>query len=65
MIVGATKVAICNECVKHCIEIVDEDVSRTEAEQFGKGYKNVLNAVNIKEYLDQYIIGQDAAKTVL
>ena len=65
MIVGATKVAICNECVKLCIEILDEDVIKTKAEQFAKGNKDILNPVNIKEYLDQYVIGQDAAKTVL
>ncbi len=65
MIVGATKVAICNECVKLCIEILDEDIIKSKAEQFAKGDKDILNPVNIKEYLDQYIIGQDAAKTVL
>ena len=25
IIVGATKVAICNECIKLCVEILDED----------------------------------------
>ena len=65
MIVGATKVAICNECVKLCIEILDEDVIKTKAEKFAKGNKDILNPVNIKEFLDQYVIGQDAAKTVL
>ena len=65
MIVGATKVAICNECIKLCVEILDEDVVKTKAEQFSKGDKEILNPVNIKEYLDQYVIGQDAAKTVL
>jgi ATP-dependent Clp protease ATP-binding subunit ClpX len=65
LIVGATKVAICNECVKLCIEILDEDVIKTKAEKFAKGNKDILNPVNIKEFLDQYVIGQDAAKTVL
>jgi len=65
MIVGATKVAICNECIKLCVEILDEDVVKTKAEQFSKGDKDILNPVNIKEYLDQYVIGQDSAKTVL
>ena len=65
MIVGATKVAICNECVKLCVEILDEDVIKTKAKQFAKGNKDILNPVYIKEYLDQYVIGQDAAKTVL
>ena len=65
MIVGTTKVAICNECIKLCVEILDEDIVKTKAEQFAKGDKDILNPVNIKEYLDQYVIGQDAAKTVL
>ena len=30
MIVGATKVAICNECVKLCVEILDEDITKTQ-----------------------------------
>ena len=34
MIVGATKVAICNECIKLCVEILDEDVIKTKAEQW-------------------------------
>ena len=65
MIVGATKVAICNECVKLCVEILDEDLVKTNKEKFAKGDKDILNPVTIKEHLDQYVIGQDAAKTVL
>ena len=65
MIVGATKVAICNECIKLCVEILDEDVVKTNKEKFAKGDKDILNPVQIKEYLDQYVIGQDPAKTVL
>ena len=65
MIVGATKVAICNECIKLCVEILDEDVVKTKSEQFAKGDRNILNPVSIKEYLDQYVVGQDPAKTVL
>ena len=65
MIVGATNVAICNECVKLCVEILDEDITKTQNEKFAKGDKDILNPVIIKEYLDQYVIGQDPAKTVL
>ena len=65
MIVGATKVAICNECIKLCVEILDEDVYKDKQLRLGKGDKDILNPVNIKEHLDQYVIGQDPAKTVL
>ena len=65
IIVGATKVAICNECIKLCVEILDEDIYKDKQLKIGKGESNALNPVAIKEYLDQYVIGQDAAKTVL
>ena len=65
MIVGQAKVAICNECVKLCVEILDEDQIKVRQEKLKAGDLEVLNPVNIKEYLDQYVIGQDAAKTVM
>ena len=64
MIVGATKVAICNECVKLCVEILEEDIIKSRKEKLVAGDKNILNPVLIKEHLDQYVIGQDFAKTV-
>jgi ATP-dependent Clp protease ATP-binding subunit ClpX len=65
MIVGASKTTICNECVKLCIEILEEDIVKARKEKLYAGDKNILNPVSIKEHLDQYVIGQDAAKTVL
>jgi ATP-dependent Clp protease ATP-binding subunit ClpX len=65
MIVGATKVAICNECVKLCIEILEEDIVKSRKEKLYAGDKEILNPVMLKEHLDQYVIGQDYAKTVL
>ena len=65
MIVGGSKTAICNECVKLCVEILDEDIVKSRKEQLYSGDRNILNPVLIKEHLDQYVVGQDAAKTVL
>ena len=65
MIVGAKKTSICNECVKLCVEILEEDIVKSRKEQLYAGDKEILNPVLIKEHLDQYVIGQDAAKTVL
>ena len=62
MIVGATKPSICNECVKLCVEILDEDNVKARKEKLYSGDKNILNPVLIKDHLDQYVIGQDAAK---
>jgi ATP-dependent Clp protease ATP-binding subunit ClpX len=65
MIVGAGKVAICNECINLCNEILDEDVKKTNKQKIKEGEYELLNPVKIKEHLDQYVIGQDHAKTVL
>ena len=65
MIVGADKVTICNECIKLCTEIIVEDNQKVSSEQIKTGEKQNLNPVDIKEYLDQYVVGQDTAKTVL
>ena len=65
MIVGASKTSICNECVKLCVEILDEDIVKSRKEKLYAGDKEILNPVGIKEHLDQYVVGQDYAKTVL
>lgn len=61
LIVG-TEVGICNECVDLCAElIVDEaDASMEEKQQ-----PRELDPVLIREYLDQYAIGQSQAKMAL
>ena len=65
LIVGAQKVAICNECVALCNEVLDEDIKKIAKEKIKDGKKNLLNPVHIKDHLDHYVIGQDDAKTVL
>ena len=65
MIVGAEKVTICNECIKLCNEILAEDNQKVNVEKVKTGERESLNPVTIKEYLDQYVIGQDYAKTVM
>ena len=65
MIVGASKTSICNECVKLCVEILEEDVIKARKEKLVTSNKDILNPVLIKDHLDQYVIGQDKAKTVL
>lgn len=58
LIVGAD-VAICNECVELCETLLkDEPVRKIESTPS-------LDPWAIKAHLDQYVIGQDRAKTVL
>jgi len=51
MIVGAKKTTICNECVKLCVEILEEDIVKARKEKLYAGDKNILNPVAIKEHL--------------
>ncbi len=61
-LLAGQNVYICNECIEICYEIIEEEFS-DEVETSGD--VNLLKPVEIKEYLDQYVIGQDAAKKVL
>ncbi len=63
---GKDNVYICNECVTTCAEIMDEEELEVTGADYadGKGI-NLLKPKEIKEFLDQYVIGQDEAKKVL
>ena len=60
-IVAGPGAYICNECVLICQEIVSDDV-----ESVGEhGELEIKKPQEIKEVLDQYVVGQDAAKKAL
>ena len=59
LIVGE-QAAICNDCVELCVGILDDEKIRIFT-----GEKKLLNPVKIKDFLDQYVIGQDDAKIAL
>jgi ATP-dependent Clp protease ATP-binding subunit ClpX len=55
-------VAICNECVDLCSKLMtDEENEKLESIEHNVSY----DPESIKEFLDQHIIGQDSAKSVL
>jgi ATP-dependent Clp protease ATP-binding subunit ClpX len=57
---------ICNECVERASEIVKESSDSKEKEnKFSISKEELPNPKKIKEFLDQYVIGQDAAKRYL
>jgi ATP-dependent Clp protease ATP-binding subunit ClpX len=59
--ISGPSVFICNECIALCNEILAEDEEREVAEAITQ----VPTPVEIKEVLDQYVIGQEAAKKTL
>jgi ATP-dependent Clp protease ATP-binding subunit ClpX len=62
LIVGE-KVGICNECVDFCQGLLIDETSQTVGAETVAPRK--LDPIALKEYLDQYVIGQDSAKIML
>ncbi|MBQ7972065.1 MAG: ATP-dependent Clp protease ATP-binding subunit ClpX [Lachnospiraceae bacterium] len=66
MIAGPSKTYICNECVDVCSEIIeDEFMESYEGDDESDLDINLLKPLEIKAFLDDYVIGQDEAKKVL
>lgn len=63
MIAGPGNVYICDECVDICADIIEEEYE--EETEAGEMEINLLKPVQIKQFLDDYVIGQEEAKKVL
>ena len=61
-LIAGPNVYICDECVDICAEIVEEEF---ETDEYEDDKINLLKPEEIKEFLDQYVIGQEEAKKVL
>ena len=64
LIAGPAGVYICDECIEICADIIEEECEEEE-EILDSDDINLLKPVEIKEHLDEYVIGQEAAKKVL
>jgi len=60
-IITGPSVHICNECVKLCNDVLSEDKKQTLPWETG----TLPKPLEIKDFLDEYVIGQDRAKKIL
>jgi len=70
MMAGMDNAFICDACIELCAEIMDEEDVDVETETSPAAYAemqgiNLLKPKEIKEFLDQYVVGQEEAKKVL
>ena len=61
LIAGPNGIFICDECVEACRDVIKEDNAKSGLSEPVK----LLKPIEIKERLDEYIVGQDEAKKVL
>ncbi len=64
LIAGPAGVYICDECIDICSEIIEEELEEEDLAEEAESI-NLLKPAEIKEFLDEYVIGQDEAKKVL
>jgi ATP-dependent Clp protease ATP-binding subunit ClpX len=64
LIAGNNNIFICDECVELCSEILEEEMDKQDMGPDLDGI-NLLKPKEIKSFLDEYVIGQDAAKKAL
>lgn len=56
---------ICENCVEHAQEIIAQELQLKHEQQSAQYTFSIKRPIEIKKFLDQYIIGQDEAKKVL
>lgn len=64
-LVAGRGVYICDECIEVCINIVSDEMAKETKAEAGISPEKLPTPSKIKEFLDQYVIGQDEAKKVL
>jgi len=67
LIAGPNNIFICDECIGICSDILEEefgDMDEPEGADISTDI-NLLKPVEIKHFLDEYVIGQEEAKKVL
>ena len=62
-LIAGPSVYICDECISLCNDIISDEVQPVPAEVKVENY--LYKPIEIKAFLDQYVVGQERAKKIL
>lgn len=65
LIAGPNGVYICDDCIDICAEIIEEEFEDEVMTSESMDEITLYKPIEIKEFIDEYVIGQDEAKKVL
>ncbi len=65
ILAGPNGVYICDQCIDICADILEEEFEKDDITEASDLEINLLKPKEIKNFLDEYVIGQDEAKKVL
>ncbi len=66
LVAGPPGIYICDECIGICSDIIEDDFDENEYSSSGNDEEiRLLKPRQIKEFLDEYVIGQEDAKKAL
>ena len=65
--VGSQEVFICGDCVDQALGMIDKESFEQNQKQNSQDFSNIIvkKPVEIKEFLDDYVVGQDLAKKII
>ncbi|MGB5262272.1 MAG: ClpX C4-type zinc finger protein, partial [Lutimonas sp.] len=64
LLIAGVDAHICDRCIEQAHGIVLEEIAESKKDKLGADFV-IKKPAEIKEFLDQYIIGQDQAKKVM
>jgi ATP-dependent Clp protease ATP-binding subunit ClpX len=66
ILIAGQEAHICESCIEHAVDIVEQEIDLPKSNTKNQQFKlTIRKPVEIKKFLDEYVVGQDEAKKVM